>query len=202
MQRLLPLILVVVLSAAGVWLAVFWHPPAGSGHASLATSGKAEGGDFTLNSLDGPVSLSKDRGKVVLLYFGYTMCPDICPTSLAMIQGAYRLMTPAERAQVDGIFVSVDPQHDTLKRLAEYAQYFDPHIVGVTGTPAQVKAVANEYGVFYRVVKEPSSALGYTIDHSAFTYVIGRHGKLRATLAHGTKPAAIVAEVRKLLAEK
>jgi protein SCO1/2 len=201
MKRLVPLILIVVLAGVGVWLALFWRPPASGGHAALDVPAGPRGGDFTLNSLDGPVSLADDRGKVVLLYFGYTMCPDICPTSLAMIKGAYHELTPAERDQVAGIFVSVDPQHDTLKRLAEYAGYFDPHIKGVTGTAAQVAAVAKKYGVVYRMVDEPSSALGYTIDHSAFTYVIDRHGKLRASLPHGTTPDRIAAELRKLLAE-
>lgn len=201
MKRLVPLAVIVILAGAGVWLALLWRPPVGSGHATLEAPAQPRGGDFTLNSLHGPVSLADDRGKVVLLYFGYTMCPDICPTTLATIKAAYQELTPAERDQVAGIFVSVDPQHDTLKRLAEYAGYFDPHIKGVTGTPAQVAAVAKKYGAVYRVVKEPSSALGYTIDHSAFIYAIDRHGKLRANLPHGTTPGQIAAELRKLLAE-
>jgi protein SCO1 len=198
---------IVVLGALLVWLTVFWEPITPKRvaevptHNRLAAGGQAPGGDFTLQGPDGPVSLKDFRGKVVLLYFGYTFCPDVCPTSLSLMARALSALTPAEQERVQGIFVSVDPERDTLKILKEYAPFFHPRIVGITGTPEQVASVARLYGASY--AKQAPNAEGlYTVDHSSVTYVVDREGKLASSLPHAASVPQIVEAVRPLLAVK
>jgi protein SCO1/2 len=224
----LPLALAVLLAAALLWLLWGWPPTPGpeqarsggqasnqagevpgdsigegaaEAHRQLALAAPPRGGDFTLASVDGPVSLADFRGKVVLLYFGYTWCPDICPTNLAMIGQALRQLTGAERDRVQVLFVSVDPERDDPARLAEYVGYFDPSMIGVTGDEAQVAAAAALYGAAYRRTEQPGSAMGYLVDHSASTYLIDRKGALRETLPHATPPGELLARLRGLLAD-
>ena len=194
-----PLLAMMFLGALLIWVLVIWDP-AGDGVdvSGVSIAPAPQGGDFTLHSVTGPVSLEQFRGKVAVLYFGYTWCPDICPTSLAMISAALRQLTPAELASVQTMFISVDPKRDTLERLASYAQYFHPTILGVTGTPEEVATVAKLYGAGYRKV-EQDSATNYVVDHTADIYVIDQQGKLFRTLPHGTPPAEILAVLRELL---
>ena len=158
-----------------------------------------EGGDFTLQSADGPVALVDFRGKVVLLYFGYTYCPDICPTSLAATAEALKELRPEELARVAVILVSVDPKRDTPARLKEYARFFHPVMVGVTGTPEEIAAVAKRYGVFYAEQKVATAGDGYVVDHSADTYVVAPDGRLVGRIAHATAPEQVAAIIRKHL---
>jgi protein SCO1/2 len=198
---------IIGLSALLVWLSAFWEPITPKRvtevptHNRLAASGQAQGGDFTLQGPNGPVSLKDFRGKVVLLYFGYTFCPDVCPTSLSLMARALSALTPAEVERVQGIFVSVDPERDTVKILKAYAPFFHPRIVGITGTPEQVATVARLYGASY--AKQPPNAEGlYTVDHSSVTYVIDTEGKVNARLPHASPVRQIVEAVRPLLAAK
>ncbi len=148
------------------------------------------GGDFTLDSSDGPVSLHDLKGKVVLLYFGYTSCPDICPTSLGFTSQALASLDKADLEKVRMLFVTVDPQRDTLDKLKAYTAYFHPAIVGLSGTPQQVAQVAKSYGASY-ARQDTGSASGYVVDHSAYTYVIAPDGSLFQTLDHGTPPPQV-----------
>ncbi|RKT46550.1 SCO family protein [Thiocapsa rosea] len=157
------------------------------------------GGDFTLQSLSGATSLSDFKGKVSALYIGYTHCPDVCPTSLAIMSQALKDLSPEELEQVQPLFVSVDPERDTPERLAEYSQFFHPKIIGMTGTKKDVDLVVNRYGTFYRKVEMKDSAMGYAVDHSSRIYLINKQGQLSKTLMHGTMPNEVVAEIRKLL---
>ena len=154
-----------------------------------------------LNSYQGPVSLKALRGKVVALYFGYTQCPDICPTSLGYLNLALSQLTPEELAGFQGLFVSVDPERDSLQRLKEYGEYFNPAILGVTGSVAQIDAVVQQYGAAYRLT-ETGSQMGYIVDHSADTYLIDRQGRLSSVLSHGTSPVDVLTELRKLLKQE
>lgn len=197
MKKAVPLVLIVILAGVLGWL-VFGWAPGDTGHRALEGRAGPAGGDFTLESAKGEVSLSDYRGKVVLLYFGYTWCPDVCPTSLSMLAQALTQMGEAELEQVQGLFVSVDPARDTPERLAEYTDYFHPKIIGATGSKEEVAEVAEQYGVAYRKV-ESDSATGYLVDHSSFTYVIGRDGELVTRLGHGTPPGEILKAVRTLL---
>jgi protein SCO1/2 len=159
------------------------------------------GGDFTLRSAQGPVSLSGFRGKVVPIYFGYSSCPDVCPTNLALIGGALRALDADELAQVQPIFITVDPERDTPERAAEYAAYFHPKMLGLSGSPEEIAAVARAYGVAYMKVEEPDSAMGYSVDHSSRTYLMGKDGKLFTLIPHAAPSEDIVAAIRKALAE-
>jgi len=195
MRRVLPIGLILLLSIALVWLVLLWNPEQSE---SIKISTPPKGGDFTLNSASGPVSLESLRGKVVVLYFGYTMCPDVCPTSLTLLSSALNGLRQNELAQVRGLFISVDPDRDSLEHLKTYAIFFHPNIQGVTGTGEEVAAVAKQYGAAYRKSKL-DSAMGYVMDHSADLYVIDRNGKLRESIRHGTPPVKIVKALRRVL---
>ncbi len=196
MKRVLPLGLILVISIALAWLVLLWHPEQ---NASIKISAPPKGGDFTLNSASGPVSLESLRGKVVVLYFGYTMCPDVCPTSLTLLASALKGLGQNELEQVRGLFISVDPDRDDLKRLQSYAAFFHPNIQGISGTNEQVAVVAKQYGAAYRKSKQDDSAMGYVVDHSADLYVVGRDGRLRESIRHGTPPSEILKTLRRVL---
>jgi protein SCO1/2 len=201
MTKTLPLLVIVLLGALLAWVTFVWQPGGGpiEGHERLALDGRPTGGDFQLASARGKMSLSDLRGKLVLLYFGYTACPDVCPTNLAIIALALRALTADERAQVQVVFVSVDPERDELERLADYVAYFHPNIIGVTGTEQEVAAVAAQYGAAYQRSEQPDSAMGYMVDHSAYTYLIDAEGELVDVLDHATPAEAIVSTLRRHL---
>lgn len=187
-HRLL-LALAGLLIAAILAVAFLWHPGEDDGPTAAPTA------DFVLQSADGPLDTRSLRGKVVLVYFGYTYCPDICPTSLYAIGQGINLLTPQEAAQVRVIFVSVDPARDTPARLKEYVGFYHPNMIGVTGSDEQVAAAAKLYGAYYATQKVPG-AVGYVVDHSAATYVLSPAGGLVASLPHGTRPAEFATEIR------
>lgn len=186
-----------LLAALVLGLAFFWDPDLPD--PPLPAAAMPEGGDFMLQSADGPVTLGDFRGKVVLLYFGYTYCPDICPTSLAATAEGLKELTLDELARVAVILVSVDPKRDTPARLKEYARFFHPMIVGVTGAPEEIAAVAKRYGVFYAEQKVATAGDGYVVDHSADSYVVAADGKLAGKIAHATAPDQVAAIIRKYL---
>ncbi|PKN54250.1 MAG: SCO family protein [Deltaproteobacteria bacterium HGW-Deltaproteobacteria-14] len=190
------LVTIAALAAALVATLAVWDP---AGDAAPTGAALGEPVDFTLRSTDGPVQLAALRGRVVLVYFGYTACPDVCPTSLTATAAGLALLSPEERARVATLFVSVDPERDTPSRLAEYAAFFAPDIRGVTGTPAEVRAAADRFGVVYRRHQLPGSAGGYSVDHSALTYLIDPAGRLAARLPHAAPPADVAAAIRRAL---
>jgi protein SCO1/2 len=156
------------------------------------------GGDFVLQSADGPVDSRSFRGKVMLVYFGYTNCPDVCPASLAAGGQALNALTPDERKRVKLIMVSVDPERDSLKHLKEYTAFFHGEMIGVTGTTAEIASLAKSFGAGY--IKQPAKADGsYAVDHTVSTYVVDSEGKLAAVLDLGVTTDKLVATVRKLL---
>lgn len=203
MKKVLPLLLVILLGLALLWITTQWTPQADRGIAddSLRLARPPQGGDFVLSSHNGPVALADFRGRLVVLYFGYTWCPDICPTGLAFISMALDQLTTRQRAGVQVLFVSVDPQRDSVQRLKEYVGYFHDSMIGITGSAQQVAEVAARYGVAYRIVDQQSAA-GYAVDHSADMYLVDRDGQLRGSLAHGTAPAQIAAVLRDLLGDQ
>ena len=141
MKQLIGIVAAVALGIGGAWLAVnYTQEPPEAG--LLGEQHLPEGGDFTLQSVQGEVHLSDFRGKLVVLYFGYTSCPDICPTSMATLKGALNQMSATELQQVQGLLVSIDPARDTLAHVQEYAQYFHTNIRGITGSPEMLQAVA------------------------------------------------------------
>jgi protein SCO1/2 len=139
-------------------------------------------------------------GKVVVVFFGYTQCPDICPTTLVTMKEAMRLMGPAaDRVQV--LFVTVDPERDTPEVLATFVPWFDPRFLGLYADSQTTLEVAREFKVFYSKVKG-ETALGYSIDHSATSYAYDPQGRLRLLIRHGETPEHIAADLQKLLAGK
>ena len=181
--------------AALLWLGIFWQPDK---TASVGVVQAPKGGDFVLNSAAGPVDLKAMRGKVVVIFFGYTMCPDVCPTSMSLLSIALNGLSEAEMERVQGLFISVDPERDTLERLQTYGAYFHPGILGVTGTGEQVAAVAKMYGAAYRKSAHGSEA-DYVMDHTADLYVIDQDGRLHGSVRHGTSPNELLALLRRLL---
>jgi len=171
---------------------------AGCGDQRVEPPGAPKGGDFVLRSADGPVDTRALRGKVLLIYFGYTNCPDVCPVSLAAAVQALNALSAGERARVRLILVSVDPERDTPERLKEYAAYFHPEMVGVTGSAEQIAAVAQSFGAGY--VRQPARQDGsYAVDHTTRTYVVAPDGRLAASLELNSPAEKYLETVRGLL---
>jgi protein SCO1/2 len=144
-----------------------------------------------------PRTLADYKGKVVVVFFGYTQCPDVCPTTMAEMASAMQKLGPlADQVQV--AFVTLDPERDTQALLASYVPAFDKRFVGLRGTPEQTAKVAKEFKVFYAKVPgtEPDN---YTIDHTAGSYVFDRDGKLRLFVRHGQGADTLVHDIRQLL---
>ena len=147
-----------------------------------------------------PFSLEQLEGNVVLLYFGYATCPDLCPTTLSDFTAVNEAL--GEKAdRVKYVMVSVDPDRDTSARLKEYLAFFDPAFIGVRGDQAQTELVKREYGVVATRVDYPDSAVGYLVDHTSLIYVIDKDGKFRLTYSYGTDPTVIVPDIQHLLSE-
>jgi protein SCO1/2 len=157
------------------------------------------GGDFTLMSDNGPVRLEDFRGKVVPIYFGFTHCPDVCITSLSAIAAALDKLTDDERSQIQPLFISIDPERDDPDRVGEYARYFDPSIIGLTGSLEEVSKVAKSHFVIFEKVPLDDSNMGYTMDHSSIFYVVGRDGVIRALIHHGETPEEMARVLREAL---
>ena len=140
--------------------------------------------DFILSSPEGALSLKDLRGSVVLLFFGFTSCADVCPISLATISHAFSFLNDDELKLSKSLFISLDPERDTLEKLKKYTGYFHPNIIGVTGTMKKLGMVAEIFGVNFEKKDSPDSALGYVIYHSSKIFVIGPQGALRKTIPH------------------
>ena len=157
------------------------------------------GGDFTLRSADGPLSLKDLRGKVVILFFGYTSCADVCPISLATIANAFSKLTHVELKRIRSLFISLDPERDTPARLKKFTGYFHPNIIGVTASMEVVYDVAEKYGVKVERKELPDSDLGYAIYHTAEIFVVGPQGELRKTFPHNIDGQPLLHQIRSLL---
>lgn len=162
---------------------------------------EVKGGDFSLIGKDGWVNLSDFRGKVVALYFGYTQCPDVCPTSLSLLSSAIEQLTAEQKKQFQSIFVSVDPDRDSVDILADYVRYFDKDMIGLSATPDILDPIVAQYGAFYKKVPYSNSALFYGVDHTSETYIIGKDGKLFAVLPHETDSQTILKMIRAAMEE-
>jgi protein SCO1 len=154
--------------------------------------------EFSLEGSDGrALNLSRFRGKVVLLGFGFTFCPSVCPTTLATLAQARRKLGTAA-ADVQILYITVDPERDKAERMKEYLAAFDPTFVGGTGTPERLAAVRKDYGVS---AEKKGQGKDYQVAHSSFTYLIDRSGSLRALMPYGQGPDAYVHDLRILLNE-
>jgi protein SCO1 len=150
--------------------------------------------DFSLAGSDGKeLKLSRYRGKVVLLGFGFTSCPNVCPTTLALLAQVRRQLG-RDAGEVQVVYVTVDPERDDAARLRAYLAAFDPTFVGGTGSPERLAAVRKDYGVVAR--KVPGAGGDYSMDHSSFVVLIDRDGKLRALMPYGHTPDDYVHDIR------
>lgn len=153
---------------------------------------------FELKDFDGkPRNLAEFKGKVVFVFFGFTQCPDVCPTTMAELAEVRRRLG-ADGDRVQGVFVSVDPERDTPVLLKAYLTGMDPSFVGLTGSLEQIEATAREFKVFYQ--KVPTSGGGYTLDHTAGAYVFDPAGQVRLFVRYGLGVDALTADLKQLLA--
>ena len=172
--------------------------PDGPKFQSSDVTGATFGRDFKLVDAQGkPRSLADYRGKAVVMFFGYTQCPDVCPTTLAQLAEVMKkLGTDADRVQV--LFVTVDPERDTPELLAKYVPAFDPRFAGLYGDAAATERTAKEFKIIYQ--KRPGATPGsYTVDHSAGTYIFDPQGKLRLYVSYGQGPDVFAHDLRELL---
>lgn len=195
-RNLIYLGLAIIALVAGIFTAkqFLTSPNAEAGSTMTVTAAN----DFTLTQNNQAVHLHDFRGKLVLLYFGYASCPDVCPTSLALLSSALKALSAEETAQIQPIFISVDPERDNGTKLMDYARYFFPSFIGVTGSEQEIQRTAMQYGAFYSKVKS-NSAMGYTVDHSSNSYLLGKDGQLLTTFRHDVTKAEIIAGIRAAL---
>jgi cytochrome oxidase Cu insertion factor (SCO1/SenC/PrrC family) len=157
------------------------------------------GGPFALTDQNGKRVTDKDfRGRYTLVFFGFTMCPDVCPSALQVMAAALDKLG-AKGQQLTPVFMTVDPERDTPAQLAGYVKSFHPRLVGLTGTPADIEAVTKAYRVYVKKVSDPKSSAGYTFDHSAIIYLMGPDGAYLAHFTHATSPDAMAERLGKLL---
>ena len=184
----------VLLIAAGVggyaWLNRHTAEGQGSGVALV-------GGPFTLTDHNGREVTEKTfLGKYMLVFFGFTFCPDVCPTELQVITTALDQMGP-EADAIQPVFITVDPERDTPEVLKAYVSNFGPRLLGLTGTPEQVAAAAKAFRVYYAKVKNSGSAADYMMDHSTIIYLMGPDGRFVKHMTYTTDAAKLAGELKK-----
>ena len=198
MKRILAFVLAAALGiAAGAVLVLLNRDPHEFIGTVYANPDPAPGFELTADTGD-EVSLDAYQDKVILLYFGYTFCPDVCPASLAELATAVASLDGAERDDVQVMMISVDPARDTPGVLSAYMDHFDPSFVGLTGSDTDIAAVAGDYNVFYQA-HEGTAATGYLVDHWAGVYVIDREGRLVESLSFGTPGEQIALDIKEWL---
>lgn len=173
---------IVLLLGLGFWyyLSLERHPQT----QLQSLRGAPQGGDFSLQGEQGVFKLSQLKGKVVLIYFGFTNCPDFCPTMFADVVSMLKTMSPRQQEQIRILFISIDPERDSLPNLVKYAAHFHPNIIPLTGQPEQLRWIAQQYGAFFN--KMPiDSAMGYTMDHSTQLFVVDQEGRFKGQISHG-----------------
>jgi protein SCO1/2 len=166
--------------------------------ASIDVTGANYAKNFELTDHNGQVRhLTDFAGKIVVMFFGYTQCPDVCPTSMAELAEVKKALGP-DGDKLQGVFVTVDPERDKPEMLKAYMANFDPTFLALTTTPEKLAELAKDYKVYYKKVdgKTPTS---YTMDHSAGSYVYDTKGQLRLFTRYGSGPAALVADIKLLL---
>lgn len=141
----------------------------------------------------------KSDNRVRVIYFGYTRCPDVCPTSLAMLSGALSQISAEQLAQIRPMFISIDPERDEAKAAHQYAQYFHKSIEGFSAPMEVTKAVADNYGVIFRKTELEDSAIGYVVDHSSYFYFLQPDGTLITQVPHTMDPSPITTAIKDVL---
>jgi protein SCO1/2 len=166
----------------------------------ITTVGQATvGGPFTLTDHTGKTVTDQTyRGKYMLVYFGFTFCPDVCPTGLQVMSAALDRIGP-KAEKVTPIFITVDPERDTQEQMALYVSSFHPSLVGLTGTPEQIQAAAKAYRVYFQKVKDEKSTGEYTMDHTSIIYLMDPQGKFVTHFTHATPAESMAERIAKVL---
>ena len=199
--RIFGLLLILVLSGCGPNSSSGSGTPGKSPFQGTDITGVNWGRELQLTDHTGKRrSLADFQGKVVVLFFGYTHCPDVCPTTLGELSVALKRLG-ADAAKVQVLFVTLDPARDTPAVLAQYVPSFNPTFLGMTGTEEEIAQVAKAFKVFYKK-QESSSKSGYSMDHSANTYILDTQGRLRLLFGFGSGAAPLVHDIQALLAGK
>jgi protein SCO1/2 len=172
---------------------------------AVRVSGEAQiGGPFTLINQDGETVTDETyHGKAMLIYFGFTYCPDVCPLSLQVMDAALARLNESQRAAFQPILISVDPERDTPQALADYVQAdaFPEGLVGLTGSPEQVREAARAYRVFYARIEDDGVSNTYTVDHSSLIFLMDRNGAFADVFPHGTSPDQLASRLQQFLEE-
>lgn len=185
----------VLTWATGTIVACSEQKPAFS---SIDVTGADYARDFALTDHNGQAKTLKDfAGKVVVMFFGYTQCPDVCPTTMAELAEIKKLLG-TDGSKLQGLFVTVDPERDTPAVLKAYMANFDPTFLALVATPTQLAALAKDYKIYYKKV-EGKTDTSYTMDHSAGSYVYDTKGKLRLFTRYGTGPKPLADDIKMLL---
>jgi protein SCO1/2 len=153
---------------------------------------------FSMDSADGKVSLNDYKGKYKIVYFGYMYCPDICATTLSIVAQALKELPKNQAEKLQLIFISVDPQRDSLKDLKEYVNYFYQGAVGLTSDEKNLKKISANYGTYYAKESLKDSKIGYSVAHTSFVYIMDKDGKLLKKLDHLEQTQTIIEELKKL----
>ncbi len=199
--RTIVAILFLVVAAGGFWYAF---------QAGYFSKGADKPGDVTRIKIGGPFELTNQFGETVrasdfhggymMIFFGYTFCPDVCPTTLTTISTALDMLGDTA-SNVTPVFVTVDPERDTPEYLKDYLQHFHPAIQGLTGTADQIKKIAKAYGVYYAKVQESGAdAEDYLMDHTSITFLMGPDGQYKAHFSHDTGADAMAEKLTGILA--
>lgn len=195
-RPVLILAIILLLIAAGIgsyaYMSRAVHQQQGSGVALV-------GGPFSLVDQDGRRVTEKDfLGKYMLVFFGYTYCPDICPTELQVMSAALDQLGP-EAERIQPVFVSIDPARDTPEVLKAYVGNFGPRLVGLTGTPEEIAAIAKAYRAYYAKAGNGSAATDYLMDHSSIIYLMGPDGRFVKHMPYTTDAAKLATELKETL---
>ena len=192
------LLLAAVLAVVAVfaWRHYLERPDQTAGRSLLPTIG----GPFTLVDQTGKTVKNNDlRGRLLLIYFGYTFCPDVCPTALTVMAEALDMLG-AKASAITPVFITVDPERDTPQQLAMYAAHFHPRLVALTGSLEQMAKVAKAYRVYFAKAEEDTAdADDYLMDHTSITYLMDRDGTFRLHFSHGTDPETMAKRIREHL---
>lgn len=197
-RRFLPLIAAVVLLAAGVaaWMLT---PAPDSGRSEPPGGSALVGGPFSLLDQTGKRVTDQDfRGRYMLIFFGYTFCPDVCPLELQAISEAIDALPPRVAARIQPIFITVDPARDSVPVMADYVKHFTPSLIGLTGTADEIKAAARAYRVYYQKAADGQDA-DYLMDHSAIIFLMGPKGDYVSHFSAGVSGATMAAKLQELV---
>ena len=154
---------------------------------------------FEVSSENGPLNNDSFKGKVLAVYFGYTFCPDVCPTSLSSLAMALNEFPKKRSDKLKGLFISVDPDRDKLKELNEYAAYFHPNFIGGTSNKENIDDITKRFGTFYEKVYLKDSKMDYSVSHTSFIYIFDTDGNYVDRIDHFSDPAFIKSVLEKVL---